>query len=151
MSYAIIHVVADDLEDVEDFCYDCYQKFKDCELLNSYEQCNCYDLCDSDVCCDFVSSGMVIITPPSIKQCDCSVLCADDNCCKYIDNDTGAMPTECEDCADAVRDCNNNVKLKSNKTTILACSSPYYELINMRPSYLLVACKRFFFSLSMGK
>lgn len=118
VSYAIIHVVADNLEDVEDFCYDCYQKFKDCELLNSYDNCDCYDLCDSDVCCDFVTSGMVIITPPSIKQCDCSVLCKDSDCCKYIDNNTGAMSSDCEDCADKVRACNESVKLKSNKAVV---------------------------------
>lgn len=118
IGFAIIHVIADDLEGVEDLCYECYQKFKDCELLNGYEDCDCYQLCESDACCDFVTSGLVLITPPSIKECDCELICGKSNCCKYIDGDTGAMPIKCEDCADEVRTCNESIKLKSNKTTV---------------------------------
>lgn len=115
---AIIHIIADNLESVEDLCYECYQDFKDCELLNDYDNCNCYELCESDACCDFVTNGLVVITPPSIKECDCDVICDKSNCCKYINNDTGAMPIKCEDCADEVRACNESVKLKSNKTKV---------------------------------
>ncbi len=134
ISFAIIHVIADNLEDVEDLCYECYHKFKECEILNGYESCDCYNLCESDACCDFVTNGLVIITPPSIKQCDCSLICEKEDCCKYIKGDTGAMPIDCENCADQIRACNESVKLKNNKTVIPLTSKEVCSIEGMYPN-----------------
>ena len=119
VSFAIIHIVVDNLEDIENMCYTCYQKFKSCEAENGYENCDCQVLCDGDTdCCDFVNNNVILITPPSFQACDCKTLCEKKGCCDYIIDDTGAMPISCQECAEAVRECNNSTKIKSNKTTI---------------------------------
>lgn len=120
VSLGVVVVIVDNLEDIENLCGDCYQKFKECELANGYENCDCDYLCENKTdCCNFVTNGMVLITPPKTQPCGCEDLCdSKENCCKYINNDAGAMPVECLVCADAVRDCNESSKAKSNKVAI---------------------------------
>ncbi|MEZ4885186.1 MAG: T9SS type A sorting domain-containing protein [Chitinophagales bacterium] len=118
VSFAIIQVVVDNLEDIEGMCHNCYQKFKECEAKNGFENCDCTQLCGNVDCCDFVTNEIVVITPPTTKQCDCEVLCNKSDCCEYINDDKTAMPFNCEACANAVRECNKATKMKSNKTTL---------------------------------
>ncbi len=121
VSLGVVVVIVDNLEDIENLCGDCYQKFRECELANGYENCDCNYLCENETdCCNFVNNGMVLITPPKTQPCSCDELCTnkEENCCKYINNDTGAMPIECMECSDAVRNCNESLKTKSNKVAI---------------------------------
>ncbi|MFK7907998.1 MAG: T9SS type A sorting domain-containing protein [Chitinophagales bacterium] len=119
VSLGVVVVIVDNLEDIETMCHTCYQKIKECEVKDGYENCNCAELCKDIECCNFVVNNIVLITPPIMQECDCKALCEKASCCDYIDGDTGAMPIICEECADAVRNCNKATKAKGNKTSIL--------------------------------
>ncbi|MGB1242806.1 MAG: T9SS type A sorting domain-containing protein [Chitinophagales bacterium] len=118
VSLGVVVVIVDNLEDIETVCHTCYQKIKECEAKNGYENCDCSKLCKDIECCNFVVNNIVLITPPIMQECDCKALCEKGSCCDYIDGDTGAMPIICEECVIAVRNCNKATKAKGSKTNI---------------------------------
>ncbi len=134
VSLGVVVVIVDNLEDIESMCHTCYQEFKECEAKNGYENCDCSELCKDVECCNFVMNNIVLITPPIMQECDCKALCDKDICCDYIDGDTGAMPTICEECADAVRGCNKATKAKGNKTNIALREIEACQIETMYPN-----------------